>query len=103
MYHDGRKSVLQTPNTKGEEAVSFEVGKSISISAVGSYLIVLLDKNSTSIGSVVSAGPECKLKEVNDRVVIPTHKGYLLQFKGNIKVRVLKEADCLSPTTLTIN
>lgn len=46
-------------------------------------------------GIVVSIGPECKFRKVGDRVLFGAHTGYMLPFKGNVKLRIMREHEPL--------
>lgn len=46
-------------------------------------------------GRIVSCGPECRVRKVGERVLFGAHTGYFLPFKGNQKLRVMREFEPL--------
>jgi hypothetical protein len=46
-------------------------------------------------GIVVSVGPNCKFRQIGDRVLFGAHTGYMLPFKGNVKLRIMREHEPL--------
>jgi hypothetical protein len=46
-------------------------------------------------GVIVSCGPDCKVREVGQRVLFGAHTGYYLPFKGNAKIRAMREDEPL--------
>lgn len=46
-------------------------------------------------GTIVSVGPECKKRKVGERVVFGVHTGFFLPFKGNVRLRLMREYEPL--------
>jgi co-chaperonin GroES (HSP10) len=46
-------------------------------------------------GIIVSIGPDCKSRKIGDRVLFGAHTGYMLPFKGNVKLRIMREHEPL--------
>lgn len=46
-------------------------------------------------GIIVSAGPDCKRRKLGDRVLFGAHTGYFIPFKGNVKIRCMREDEIL--------
>ena len=46
-------------------------------------------------GIIVSLGPDCKTRKIGDRVLFGAHTGYMLPFKGNVKLRIMREHEPL--------
>jgi hypothetical protein len=62
----------------------------------GSTLIV--PDNAKAIptsGVIVSCGPLCKTRKISERVLFGAHTGYFLPFKGNAKIRCMREDEPL--------
>lgn len=52
-------------------------------------------KSLPTSGRIVSAGPECKKRIIGERVLFGAHTGYFLPFKGNIKLRIMREHEIM--------
>lgn len=46
-------------------------------------------------GIIVSIGPDCKKRQVGQRVVFGAHVGFFLPFKGNVRLRMMRETEPL--------
>jgi hypothetical protein len=46
-------------------------------------------------GVIVSVGPKCKNRKIAERVLFGSHTGYFLPFKGNAKIRCMREDEPL--------
>jgi len=46
-------------------------------------------------GIIVSVGPDCKTRKIGDRILFGAHTGYMLPFKGNVKLRIMREHEPL--------
>lgn len=46
-------------------------------------------------GTIVSAGPSCTKRKVGERVVFGAHVGFFLPFKGNVRLRMMREHEIL--------
>lgn len=46
-------------------------------------------------GTIVSIGPDCKKRKVGQRVVFGAHVGFFLPFKGNVRLRMMRETEPL--------
>jgi hypothetical protein len=46
-------------------------------------------------GVIVSAGPDCSIRSLGERVLFGAHTGYYLPFKGNAKIKVMREDEPL--------
>lgn len=46
-------------------------------------------------GTIVSVGPDCKKRHVGQRVVFGAHVGFFLPFKGNVRLRMMRETEPL--------
>jgi hypothetical protein len=46
-------------------------------------------------GVIVSTGPNCQTRKVGERVLFGAHTGYFLPFKGNAKIRAMREDEPL--------
>jgi hypothetical protein len=42
-------------------------------------------------GIIVSVGPKCEYRKVGERVLFGAHVGYFLPFKGNVRLRTMRE------------
>lgn len=47
-------------------------------------------------GIIVSVGPKCNYRKVGDRVLFGAHIGYFLPFKGNVRLRTMREYEPLA-------
>lgn len=68
-------------------------GKSCS-TCKGTGSTVIMPENARAIptsGVIVSLGPLCKTRRIGERVLFGAHTGYFLPFKGNAKIRVMRE------------
>lgn len=52
-------------------------------------------KSLPTSGIIVSIGPECKKRKVGQRVVFGAHVGFFLPFKGNVRLRMMREYEPL--------
>lgn len=60
----------------------------------GTGSTLVMPENARAIptsGVIVSKGPNCKVREVGERVLFGAHTGYYLPFKGAAKIRVMRE------------
>jgi hypothetical protein len=46
-------------------------------------------------GMIVSIGPQCTKRKVGERVVFGAHVGFFLPFKGNVRLRMMREYEPL--------
>lgn len=46
-------------------------------------------------GTIVSIGPECTKRKIGQRVVFGAHVGFFLPFKGNVRLRMMREYEPL--------
>jgi co-chaperonin GroES (HSP10) len=46
-------------------------------------------------GIIVSVGPDCKKRRLGQRVVFGAHVGFFLPFKGNVRLRMMREYEPL--------
>jgi hypothetical protein len=46
-------------------------------------------------GVIVSVGPNCTVRRLGERVLFGAHTGYYLPFKGNAKIKVMREDEPL--------
>jgi co-chaperonin GroES (HSP10) len=46
-------------------------------------------------GTIVSVGPSCTKRKVGERVVFGAHVGFFLPFKGNVRLRMMREYEPL--------
>jgi hypothetical protein len=46
-------------------------------------------------GTIVSVGPACSKRKVGERVVFGAHVGFFLPFKGNVRLRMMREYEPL--------
>ena len=47
-------------------------------------------------GIIVSVGPKCQERKVGQRVLFGAHVGYFLPFKGNVRLRTMREYEPLA-------
>jgi hypothetical protein len=47
-------------------------------------------------GIIVSVGPKCSYRQVGERVLFGAHVGYFLPFKGNVRLRTMREYEPLA-------
>lgn len=52
-------------------------------------------KSLPTSGVIVSVGELCTKRKIGDRVLFGAHTGYFLPFKGNIKIRCMRETEPL--------
>lgn len=60
----------------------------------GTGITIIMPQNARAIptsGIIVSIGPSCKTRKIGERVLFGAHTGYYLPFKGNAKIRCLRE------------
>lgn len=63
---------------------------------VGSTIIIPeSSKTLPTSGRIVSAGPSATKRKVGERVLFGAHTGYFLPFKGNIKLRIMREHEVM--------
>lgn len=63
---------------------------------VGASIIVPeTTKGMPTSGIVVSAGPKCKDRKLGERVLFGAHVGYYIPFKGNVRLRCLREHEVM--------
>lgn len=63
-------------------------------SCKGTGSTVIMPENARAIptsGVIVSIGPKCTTRSIGERVLFGAHTGYYLPFKGNAKIRVMRE------------
>lgn len=46
-------------------------------------------------GTIVSIGPDCTKRKIGQRVVFGAHVGFFLPFKGNVRLRMMREYEPL--------
>lgn len=82
------------PYCNGDDSTrELRKGKTCS-SCKGTGSTLLMPENARAIptsGVIVSIGPLCKIREIGERVLFGAHTGYYLPFKGNAKIRVMRE------------
>lgn len=64
----------------------------------GTGIMLNVPQNARGIptsGMIVSAGPKCTSRKINERVLFGAHTGYFLPFKGNAKLRCMREDEVL--------
>jgi len=64
----------------------------------GTGTTLIIPENSKAIptsGVIVSTGPLCKTRKISERVLFGAHTGYFLPFKGNAKIRCMREDEPL--------
>ena len=54
-------------------------------------------------GIIVSVGPKCEHRKVGQRVLFGAHVGYFLPFKGNIRLRTMREYEPLADIFMVDN
>ena len=52
-------------------------------------------KQTPTSGIIVSKGPDVKRRKLGERVLYGAHVGYNLPFKGNVRVRIMREHEIL--------
>jgi hypothetical protein len=52
-------------------------------------------KSLPTSGTIVSIGPLCINRKVGERVVFGAHCGFFLPFKGNVRLRMMRETEPL--------
>jgi co-chaperonin GroES (HSP10) len=60
----------------------------------GTGSTIVMPENARAIptsGVIVSIGPKCTARNIGERVLFGAHTGYYLPFKGNAKIRVMRE------------
>ncbi len=63
---------------------------------VGASIIVPeTTKGMPTSGIIVSAGPKCKDRSLGERVLFGAHVGYYIPFKGNVRLRCLREHEVM--------
>jgi co-chaperonin GroES (HSP10) len=63
---------------------------------VGSTLVLPESaKALPSSGRIVSCGPNCSTRKVGERILFGVHTGYFLPFKGNVRLRIMRETEVL--------
>lgn len=64
----------------------------------GTGSTLIMPENARAIptsGVIVSIGPKCKTRQVGERVLFGAHTGYYIPFKGNAKIRCMREDEPL--------
>lgn len=64
----------------------------------GTGSTLIMPENARAIptsGVIVSIGPNCKTRKVGERVLFGAHTGYYIPFKGNAKIRCMREDEPL--------
>lgn len=79
------------------DSTKFAGGGDCSVcKGIGSSLILPDSaKSLPSSGRIVSCGPGCIARKVGERVLFGVHTGYFLPFKGNVKLRIMRETEVL--------
>lgn len=70
----------------------------ICVACNGTGSTVVMPENARAIptsGVIVSVGPSCNTRQVGERVLFGAHTGYYLPFKGNAKIRCMREDEPL--------
>jgi co-chaperonin GroES (HSP10) len=63
---------------------------------VGASIIVPeTTKQIPTSGVIVSCGPKCEKRKLGERVLFGAHTGYYLPFKGNVRLRLLREHEIM--------
>lgn len=52
-------------------------------------------KGMPTSGRIVSTGPECTKRNWGERVIFGAHIGYFIPFKGNVRLRIMRETEPL--------
>lgn len=52
-------------------------------------------KSMPTTGVIVSIGPHCKIRKIGERMLFGAHTGYALPFKGNARLRCMREDEPL--------
>ena len=60
-----------------------------------SIIIPESSKSLPTSGIIVSAGPQCSKRAVGERILFGAHTGYYLPFKGNVRLRIMREHEPL--------
>jgi len=64
----------------------------------GTGSTIIMPENARAIptsGVIVSTGPKCTVRKIGERVLFGAHTGYYLPFKGNAKLRCMREDEPL--------
>lgn len=64
----------------------------------GTGSTLIMPENARAIptsGVIVSVGPLCRVRKIGERVLFGAHTGYYLPFKGNAKIRCMREDEPL--------
>lgn len=65
----------------------------------GKGSLVVIPESSKALptsGIIVSVGPKCEYRKVGQRVLFGAHIGYFLPFKGNVRLRTMREYEPLA-------
>jgi hypothetical protein len=68
------------------------------IACKGTGTTLTMPENARAIptsGVIVSTGPHVKTRQIGERVLFGAHTGYYLPFKGNAKIRCMREDEIL--------
>jgi co-chaperonin GroES (HSP10) len=60
--------------------------------------IILIPDSAKSLptsGTIVSAGPKCVSRRISEKVIFGAHVGFFLPFKGNVRLRIMREHEIL--------
>lgn len=90
-------------NSNGKSCRFFDVCQTKLVGAKcrvcnGTGSTLIMPENARSIptsGVIVSTGPSCKIRKIGERVLFGAHTGYFLPFKGNAKIRCMREDEPL--------
>lgn len=87
------------PYCEGSELIRNERrGRDRCSSCNGTGTTLKMPENTRGIptsGIIVSVGPLCKSRRVAERVLFGSHTGYFIPFKGNAKIRCMREDEPL--------
>jgi len=64
----------------------------------GSGQTIIIPESTKSMptsGKIVSRGPKCTVREIGERVIFGAHTGYFIPFKGNVRLRMMREHEPL--------
>jgi co-chaperonin GroES (HSP10) len=81
-----------------KEACERQVVGSTCRTCNGTGTTIKIPDNAKAIptsGVIVSIGPEVTLRKIGERVLFGAHTGYFLPFKGNAKIRCMREDEPL--------
>jgi hypothetical protein len=81
-----------------KDACDKQVIGTTCLSCKGTGSTIVMPENARAIptsGVIVSIGPKCTTRQIGERVLFGAHTGYYLPFKGNAKIRAMREDEPL--------